>query len=167
MHLDTLDPFVNGDPMPFLPRRENEKQVPNIRRRIIQSDPAYAAMIEALDTNIGRLLQTLQDEGLADDTLVVFTSDNGGLATAEGSPTCNAPWSEGKGWNAEGGTRACQIMRYPRMITPGATCQAPVTSTDFYPTFLALAGLPPRPETTCGWRLARAIVGQCRRGPPA
>jgi arylsulfatase A-like enzyme len=117
-----------------------------VKRRILQSDPAYAAMIENLDTNIGRLLQVLADEGLADDTLVVFTSDNGGLATAETSPTCNLPWSQGKGWNAEGGTRVCQIMRFPRKIGAGTTCHTPVTSTDFYPTFLEMAALPLRPK---------------------
>ncbi|MCL2646365.1 MAG: sulfatase, partial [Phycisphaerales bacterium] len=145
MHLDEMNPFVEGEPMPFLPRREGEV-LPHVRRRIVQSDPVYAAMIENLDTNIGRLLDALAEEGLTDDTLVTFTSDNGGLATAEGSPTCNLPWSEGKGWNAEGGMRVCQIARYPKKIAAGGTCHTPVTTTDFYPTFLQTAGLPLRPK---------------------
>lgn len=52
-------------------------------------------MIESLDENIGRLLETLEEEGIAENTIIFFTSDNGGLATSEGSPTCNAPLAEG------------------------------------------------------------------------
>jgi arylsulfatase A-like enzyme len=63
----------------------------HIRRRVLQSDPAYAAMVENLDMNIGRLLAALEAAGQAEDTLVIFTSDNGGLAVAEGAPTCNRP----------------------------------------------------------------------------
>jgi len=140
-----MDPFVKGERMPFLPRREGDDPG-YVHRRIVQSDPAYAAMVENLDTNIGRVLDVLSEEGLVDDTLVTFTSDNGGVATSEGSPTCNLPWSEGKGWNAEGGTRVCQIARYPGRIAAGGTCHTPVTTTDFYPTFLQAAGLPLRPE---------------------
>lgn len=120
-----------------------------IERRVIQSDPTYAAMIENLDWNIGRLLAALDDESLAGNTLVVFTSDNGGLSTAEGSPTCNFPLIEGKGWMYEGGTRVCQIARWPGRTPAGSTCGVPVTSTDFYPTFLEAAGLPPRPGQHC------------------
>jgi arylsulfatase A-like enzyme len=69
----------------------------NVRRRRLQSNPAYAAMIENLDSNIGRLVAALEASGKLDDTLIIFTSDNGGLSTAEGSPTCNAPLAEGKG----------------------------------------------------------------------
>lgn len=145
MHLDVVDPFVKGERMPFLPRREGDDPG-YVHRRIVQSDPAYAAMIENLDTNIGCMLDVLAEEGLVEDTLVAFMSDNGGVATSEGSPTCNLPWSEGKGWNAEGGTRVCQIMRYPRKIAASSTCHTPVTTTDFYPTYLEVAGLPLRPE---------------------
>jgi len=105
-----------------------------------------AAMVDALDENIGRVLDALDETGKADDTLVVFTSDNGGLATAEGSPTCNAPLAEGKGWMYEGGTREPLIVRWPGRVAAGSRCQTPVTSPDFYPTLLEAAGLPPRPE---------------------
>ena len=99
-------------------------------------------MIEQLDTDIGRVLDTLEAEGIARDTLVVFKSDNGGLATAETSPTCNAPLAEGKGWMYEGGNRVCQIARWPRVIAAGSTCDEPTTSPDWYPTLLETAGLP-------------------------
>lgn len=118
----------------------------HIERRIIQSDPGYAAMVENLDTNIGHVLQALKDEGLEDDTLIVFTSDNGGLSTAETSPTCNFPLREGKGWNEEGGVRVCQIAKWNGHIPAGTFTDTPATSCDYYPTFLELAGLPMQPQ---------------------
>jgi len=113
---------------------------------MFQSHAVYAAMMENLDTNIGRLLDALEAEGLADDTLVMFSSDNGGLSTAEGSPTCNFPYNEGKGWSYEGGTRVCQIARWPGVVSASSTCMENVQTCDFYPTFLEAAGLPLMPE---------------------
>ena len=139
--LDQIDPFVEGESFPTADKRDRY-----VRRRTLQSDSLYAAMIESIDENIGRLLTRLVEKGIADDTVVIFTSDNGGLATAEGSPTCNAPLSEGKGWMYEGGTREPLLIRYPGMIAPGSRCGVPVTSPDFYPTLLELAGLPLKPE---------------------
>ncbi|CAN5458992.1 sulfatase [soil metagenome] len=139
--LDQIDPLVKGELMSFITDHPR-----HVIRRMFQSDPVYAAMIENLDTNVGRLLDALAAEGLAENTVVVFTSDNGGVATAEGSPTCNLPLAEGKGWAEEGGNRVCQLMRWPGRVGAGTRCATPVTSTDFYPTFLDAAGLPPRPE---------------------
>ena len=139
--LDREKTFEEGDFFPMIHKRDQR-----IVRRLLQSDPVYAAMVENLDTNIGRLLGTLEAAGLAGNTLVVFTSDNGGLATAEGSPTCNAPLHEGKGWMYEGGTREPLLVRWPGRVAPGSTCATPVTSTDFFPTFLEAAGLPLRPD---------------------
>lgn len=135
--LDRIDPFSEGE---FF--HTDDKYDKRVRRRLVQSDPVYAAMIESVDENIGRILHWLDDHGLADDTVVVFTSDNGGLATAEGSPTCNSPLSEGKGWMYDGGVREPLLVRYPGMISRGAKCSVPVISPDFYPTLLELAGLP-------------------------
>ena len=142
--LDKVNPYQDGGDMPALPTWEGGPMT-RIIRRTVQSDVAYAAMIEHLDTAIGRLLDGLKAAGLEDDTLVLFTSDNGGLATAEGSPTCNAPLSEGKGWDREGGVRVCQIARWPGHIPAGALTPVPMHSCDLYPTMLAAAGLPPRP----------------------
>ncbi|MFW6153938.1 MAG: sulfatase [Planctomycetota bacterium] len=139
--LDQVRAFADGEPFPC-----EHKKDKRVRRRLIQSDPAYAAMIATLDANIGRLLAALEATGVADNTIVIFTSDNGGLATAEGSPTCNAPLAEGKGWMYEGGTREPLLVRWPGVVEPGSTCEVPVTSPDVYPTLLAAAGLPPRPE---------------------
>jgi arylsulfatase A-like enzyme len=139
--LDRVDPLVKGELMSFIADRPR-----HVIRRMLQSDPVYAAMIENLDTNVGRVLDAVAAEGLADNTVVVFTSDNGGLSTAEGSPTCNLPLAEGKGWAEEGGNRVAQILRWPVRVAAGQHCDTPVTSTDFYPTFLEAAGLPLRPE---------------------
>jgi arylsulfatase A-like enzyme len=141
MGLDKVETFREGD---FFPGEQ--KQHLRIQRRLVQSDPVYAAMIEILDTNIGRLLTALEESGQAENTAVFFTSDNGGLSTAEGSPTCNAPLAEGKGWMYEGGVREPLIVKWPGKVAPGSACAVPVTSPDFYPTILDMAGSPPRPE---------------------
>jgi arylsulfatase A-like enzyme len=117
-----------------------------IRRRIIQSDPAYAAMLLNLDRNIGRVLDEVKNQGIEKDTIIIFVSDNGGEASSGGSPTCNRPLMEGKGWMYEGGTRVPQIIKWDGHIRPGSTCNEVMTSTDFYPTLLEYAGLPPMPE---------------------
>ena len=104
-------------------------------------------MMENLDWNIGRLLAALDAEGIADDTLVVFLSDNGGLSTSEeGAPTSNLPYAEGKGWSEEGGLRIPILMRWPRRIPAGRDCDSLVWQCDLYPTFLAAAGLPAEPD---------------------
>jgi arylsulfatase A-like enzyme len=144
MGLDSVKTFEEGEFFPIEHARHRR-----VRRRLVQSDPAYAAMIESLDENIGRLLESLEETGKADNTIVIFTSDNGGLATAEGSPTCNAPLAEGKGWMYEGGTREPLFIKWPGIIKPGSTCSVPVTSPDFYPTLLEAAGLPLIPEQHC------------------
>ena len=139
--LDQIHAIIPGRPNPRCPTDKWR-----IQRRIIQSDPTYAAMMENLDSNIGKVLQALEDQGIADNTIVCFTSDNGGLSTSEGSPTCNFPLAEGKGWNYEGGTRVCQIIRWPGVVQAGSTCEDIVQTCDFYPTFLEAAGLPLLPE---------------------
>ncbi len=138
--LDRVTALVEGEHFPC----EHKKHL-RVTRRVVQSDPTYAAMIESLDENVGRLLAMLDEQGLTDNTVVLFTSDNGGLATAEGSPTCNAPAKEGKGWMYEGGTREPLLVRWPRVVAAGSRCGVPVTSTDFYPTLLEAAGLPLEP----------------------
>ena len=139
--LDRFETFIDGEYFPCEHKKEQR-----VRRRLLHSDPVYAAMIDCLDENIGRVLDALERNGKAQDTIVVFTSDNGGLATSEGSPTCNAPLAEGKGWMYEGGTREPLFVRWPKHIAGGRDCSVPVTSPDFYPTLLEAAGLPLRPQ---------------------
>jgi len=112
------------------------------RARQIQQNPVYAAMIYSVDENVGRLLKKIEEVGLTGDTVVVFTSDNGGLSTSEGHNTANLPLRGGKGWLYEGGVRVPTIVRWPGVTKPGSTCDVPITSTDYYPTFLEMASLP-------------------------
>jgi len=142
--------------------REGANQV-----RQVQNHAAYAAMIEQMDLAIGRVLEALEQHGLTERTIVVFTSDNGGLSTAEGNPTSNLPYRGGKGWNYEGGVRVPWIIRAPGLTKPGSRCETPVISTDFYPTLLELAGLPARPEQHLDGRsLVPLLKGEnLARGP--
>jgi len=120
---------------------EQKRQV-----RIRQCKPIYAAMIEAMDIHIGRVLDELEELGLADNTAIFLMSDNGGLSTSEGLPTSNLPLRGGKGWLYEGGIREPFIIKLPNVTKPGTVCDFPVISNDFYPTILDMAKLPLRPE---------------------
>ncbi|MDG1875084.1 MAG: sulfatase [Mariniblastus sp.] len=111
------------------------------RVRILQKHAVYAAMVEAMDLAVGKVLEQLESSGVADNTIVVFTSDNGGLATSEGLPTCNLPLRGGKGWVYEGGIREPWIIRYPGKTTPGSQSREPICSIDLYPTLAASAGI--------------------------
>ena len=129
--------------------------------RLVQNHAPYAAMVEQLDTAVGRVLAALETNGLAERTIVVFMSDNGGLSTAEGSPTCNLPFRGGKGWPYEGGIREPWIIRAPGVTKAGSVCDTPVISTDFYPTLLDLAGLPLFPQQhRDGVSLVRLLKGK-------
>ena len=112
---------------------------PPFRVRVQQNHPTYAAMVHSLDWNIGRLDAALQQLGLAENTVVFFMSDNGGLSTSEGSPTSNLPLRGGKGWLYEGGIREPLIIRWPNVIAPDSVCHTPVTGADVFPTLLNLA----------------------------
>lgn len=127
--------------------------------RLVQDDATYAGMVAALDESVGRVLDALDRLGLAEDTLVVFTSDNGGLSTSEGHPTCNLPARAGKGWVYEGGLRVPMIWRGAG-VAAGRRALAPAIGMDLYPTVLELCGLPPRPaQHVDGVSLARTLTG--------
>jgi len=134
--LDRQPAFADGAPFPT----EHKRHL-RIRRRLQQSDAGYAAMIEHLDQSVGRVLDAVAAIGQAERTLVVFSSDNGGLATAEGSPTSNLPLREGKGWIYEGGIRVPLIAAWPGAIAPMSVCSHPVTSPDLYATLVDAAGI--------------------------
>lgn len=114
--------------------------------REVQDHAVYAALIEEMDGAVGNVLKSLDDNGLADDTIVIFFSDNGGLSTSEGSPTSNLPLRGGKGWMYEGGIREPLIVRWPKTIQSGGTCDTPIISTDFYPTLLEACGMDLLPD---------------------
>jgi arylsulfatase A-like enzyme len=100
------------------------------------SNPTYAAMIQSLDENVGRIMQKIDELGLADNTLVLFTSDNGGVWKT----SKQWPLRAGKGSYFEGGIREPMIVRWPGKVEPGSTCDVPVSGIDFFPTFLDAAG---------------------------
>ncbi len=106
------------------------------------SNPVYAAMVESVDQSVGRIMGKLEKLGIADKTVVIFTSDNGG----HGRITSHYPLRGNKGNFYEGGIRVPLIVRWPGVVEPASECRVPVISTDFFPTILEIAGLPPRPE---------------------
>lgn len=121
--------------------REHERDV-----RLVQEHAVYAGMVEAMDLAVGKVLAKLDELGLRDNTLVIFTSDNGGLSTSEGSPTSNLPLRGGKGWMYEGGIREPLVVRWPAVVKPGSVVSTPVSSPDFFPTLLEAAGISAQPD---------------------
>jgi len=137
---------------------EKERQV-----RIRQCHAVYGAMVEAMDEQIGRVLDKLEKLGIADHTAVILMSDNGGLSTSEGLPTSNLPLRGGKGWLYEGGIREPFLICWPGVTEPGLQCDVPVISTDFYPTILDMAGLPMKPDQHLdGVSLVPLLTGSTR-----
>jgi arylsulfatase A-like enzyme len=109
----------------------------------VQDHPVYAAMIDEMDEAVSTVLVALEEQDLVDNTLVVFTSDNGGLSTAEGAPTSNLPLRAGKGYLYEGGIRVPLLIRWPSTVKPGLRCEVPVTTLDIAATLVDLGGCPP------------------------
>jgi len=135
---------------------QSYQKVPRATR---QGKPAYAAMVETVDDSLGRILETLDDLGLRDSTVVAFTSDNGGHAHA----TSNAPLRANKGSHYEGGIRVPLILQGPGIEKQGAVDSTPVISHDLYPTILELAGLPLRPhQHVDGLSLVPLLQGEGR-----
>ena len=125
----------------FIEEKQHFISVKEPRRvRTVQCHPVYAAMVESMDSAFGRIVRKLDELGLADDTLVVFLSDNGGLSTSEGSPTSNLPFRAGKGWMYEGGIRVPFLVRMPGAAGRGVVNDTPVVSMDIFATALEYAG---------------------------
>jgi len=103
-----------------------------------QKNPTYAAMVDSVDDAVGRICSALDELDLAENTIIFFTSDNGGLL----GPTNNAPLRSGKGFPYEGGIREPLIVRWPKVIKPGTISHEPVTSVDYFPTICQAAGVP-------------------------
>jgi arylsulfatase A-like enzyme len=107
----------------------------------VQDHPVYAGLVEAMDDAVGLVLNALEELGLEKNTVLVFTSDNGGVAAGDAFATSNLPLRAGKGYQFEGGIREPYFIKVPGLTKEGETCDVPVTGTDFYPTFLELAGM--------------------------
>jgi arylsulfatase A-like enzyme len=116
--------------------------------KLIQDNADYASMVKAMDENVGRLLEKLEKLNLNKNTVVIFTSDNGGLSTLfkRGYPTSNEPLRAGKGWCYEGGIRVPAIIAGPNVKSPGTVSNFSITSTDFYPTILEMANIELMPD---------------------
>ncbi|HEX9793309.1 MAG TPA: sulfatase-like hydrolase/transferase [Planctomycetota bacterium] len=143
----------------WLPERER-------KTRQVQDHAVYAGMVQSLDESVGRILDKLEELGLDANTVIVFTSDNGGLSTSEGHPTSNLPLRAGKGWLYEGGVREPAIVRWPGVTRAGSTSATPFTSTDYYPTLLEIAGLPAQPQQHVdGISLAPLLRGAAAPAP--
>jgi len=135
-------------------------------------NPTYAAMIASVDQSVGRIMAALDELELADDTLVIFSSDNGGVGGYErkgrertAGITDNAPLRSGKGSLYEGGIRVPTIFRWPGEIPPGTTSGTPITSVDLFPTLLALAGArPPMDHPLDGVSLASLLTSGGKDG---
>ena len=132
-----------------------------VKIKQFQDNIQFAAMVEAMDESLGRVLAKLKALKLERNTIVIFFSDNGGMSAANfGNPrrvvspakldaafsTSNLPLRGAKGWLYEGGIRVPLIVKWPGQAKPGIVCEEPVTSTDFYPSILQMAGLPARPR---------------------
>ncbi len=109
--------------------------------RARQNNPHLAAQLESIDEGVGKIMRKLDQLGLAQNTVLIFTSDNGG----EDRVTSNAPLRAGKSTLYEGGIREPLIIRWPPVVKPGSICNTSISNIDFYPTFLQLAGLRPDP----------------------
>lgn len=143
-----------------------DAQKPRIAGNAGAFEPVYAAVIETIDDTVGRLLAKVASLGLSDKTIVIFTSDNGGLHVPEGPHrrvTHNTPYRAGKGFVYEGGLRIPMIVRWPGHVAAGKVIEDPVINTDWLPTILELAGQPV-PASLDGISFSGLLLG---RGPAA
>ena len=126
---------------PFQAKENITKKYEKIPEAKRQGKPVYAAMVQSVDESVGRIMDTLKKLNKLKDTLVIFTSDNGGFAKA----TNHAPLRGNKGCYYEGGVRVPFIIHWPAVAKAGHVSKVPVISMDLYPTCLTAAGLPPHP----------------------
>lgn len=140
--------------------------------KTVQNNPTYAAMVEKTDESLGRIMQSLEKMQVADNTIIIVTSDHGGLSTRglenrRPLATSNTPFRQGKGSIFEGGLRVPLIVRWPGQTAAGSVSNVQVNGTDHYPTILEMAGLALRPEQHVdGESYRRALAGeQYQRAP--
>ncbi|WP_299578732.1 sulfatase [uncultured Sunxiuqinia sp.] len=114
--------------------------------RQVQDNPVYAGLVESMDDAVGRVLSSLEELGLDENTIVIFTSDNGGVSAGDSFSTSNLPLRGGKGYQFEGGIREPYFIKVPGLTKGGTKSDVPVSGTDFYPTILDLAGITQLPD---------------------
>jgi len=114
--------------------------------RQVQDNPVYAGLIQHMDDAVGQIVYKLEQMGLSDNTIIIFTSDHGGVASGDDYATSNKPLRGGKGYQYEGGLRVPYFIKVPWLNHNGEKSKTPVTGTDFYPTILELTGSEIRPD---------------------
>jgi len=128
---------------------------------LVQRNAGFAAQIKCMDENIGRVLDKLESLGVADNTIVVFTADQGSMCTSGRMVSSQAPYRMGKGFMHEGGIRAPFIVKWPGQARPGTTNDSVTLNTDIYPTVLDILGLPLRPQQHVdGISMKPALLGR-------
>lgn len=139
----------------------------NLPIRQEQDNPVYAGLVESMDDAVGIVLNMLKEQGLDENTIVVFTSDNGGVASGDSFSTTNLPLRGGKGYQWEGGIREPYFIKVPWLNKQGIEIDYPVTGTDFYPTILDLANIGSLPgQHMDGVSLKPLILGDTLGGRP-
>lgn len=142
-----VSPFAVHIPLGAMSERVNKYEKKSKETGTKLPHPVYAAMVEHCDEMVGRIVEAVKESGIEDNTMIVFTSDNGGLyrrydyqESADDDVTSMAPLKGEKGSLYEGGVRVPLIIKYPPLTTPGSVSNEPTISYDFYPTFVDLAG---------------------------
>ena len=141
-----LSPFAVHIPLGAMSEKVDKYTEKAERTKRELPHPVYAAMVEHCDDMVGRIVSAVAEAGITDNTMIVFTSDNGGLyrrydyrEAADDNVSSQAPLKGEKGSLHEGGVRVPLIVKYPPMVKPGTVCSEPTISYDFYPTFVDLA----------------------------
>lgn len=158
---------AKAEAMGLTQRTEPRFQFDRVREvRQVQDHPIYAGMMAALDDSVGIVLDAIDDAKVRDNTVVIFTSDNGGVSSGDGFATSALPMRGGKGRQWEGGIRQPYYVHWPK-VTAGGTTDVMATGTDFYPTILEIAGLPAMPKQhQDGISLVPALKGQTMAARP-
>ena len=134
------------------PQSDKDVAVDNTGQyKTVQNNAVYAGMVESVDSNLGRIVDRLDELGLAENTVLILSSDHGGLSSRgleskRELATSNLPYRHGKGWLYDGGLRVPLVVKWPGRVEPGSVSNVQVTGTDHYPTLLEMAGVPLRPE---------------------
>jgi len=147
---------------PILAKEKLIKKYQAKNQNPLEINPTYAAMVETMDTNVGRLLKELDKLGLAKNTIVVFTSDNGGIR----SIAPQHPLRAGKGSYYEGGTRVPCIIRWPGIVKPDTSSDQPIINIDFFPTFKELLHIELKERVLDGQSLLPILKGNSTASRP-
>ena len=155
------------------PRSDRDVKVDNTGQyKTVQNNAVYAGMVESVDANLGRIIDRLEELGLTENTVLILSSDHGGLSSRgleskRELATSNLPYRHGKGWLYDGGLRVPLIVKWPGKVQAGEVSPVQVTGTDHYPTLLELAGVPLRPEQhSDGRSYSPALSGETYRRDP-